>query len=532
MPDPNARPLHGISVVTPTLDRPEEIRALLHNLAEQSHGPPELVLVDGAPPEMTATQTVVRSSRLSGHVVAILPRGEAIRNFVQTGALDLVRKDAELTVFSVVPDSASIDSLAARYGRVAPLRSSDEKYPVRILRELLDMAHGRCLWSAAAQERWRRRDVEAKTVTERVKRWGKEVACLPFANARGIRVLERLERYASRVLCPTDDYGKLYRKLRPTLVFNGSHVHSQIAIQAVQAAQWLGIPTAAFIFSWDNLTSQGRILPAYDYYLVWNDDLKQQLLKIYPEIRSENVFVTGTPQFDFHFRRNSYWSRGEFCDRTGADPERPIVLYSTGVAVHMPGEPLIVEQIADMLAEMKDLGSPQLLVRVYPKDRTRRFDELRQRRSDILFPDARWIEAWLTPTEADNRVLTNTLRHVDVGVNVASTVSLELCMFNKPALNVAYNPPGMSVRVPYARYYEYDHYRPVVESGATQLARTPEEMRALLREALTCPSRHERERRALIQRMFGDSLDGRSNERVAETLLKLASKTDNGCEGV
>ena len=113
------------------------------------------------------------ADRIKGHVVAVLPRGEAIRNFAQTGALDLVRERAELTVLSVVPDSASINALSARYQRVLPLRSNDERYPVRILRDLLDMAHSRCLWSPASQERWRLRDVEANTLSKRLKRWGK-----------------------------------------------------------------------------------------------------------------------------------------------------------------------------------------------------------------------------------------------------------------------------------------------------------------------------------------------------------------------
>jgi hypothetical protein len=297
-----------------------------------------------------------------------------------------------------------------------------------------------------------------------------------------------------------------------------------VAIQAVQAAQWLGIKTCTFIFSWDNLTSQGRILPPYDYYLVWNEALKRQLVDIYPGIRPDQVFVTGTPQFDFHFDPASYWSREEFCAKVGADPGRPLVLYSTGMPNHMPGEPLIVEQIADFLADMADLGPPQLLVRVYPKDRTGRFDELKARRSDIIFPAARWVDAWLTPTEDDNRMLTNTVRHVDAGINVASTISLELCMFDKPALNVGYNPPGIeSVRVPYARYYEFDHYRPVVESGAVEVAWTADEMRRMLREALTNPKRRSAQRQELIRRMFGDTLDGRSHERVAQVLLTLAA---------
>ena len=51
-----------VSVVTPTLDRPEEVRALLANLAAQTHRLFEVVLVDAAPPGMDKTHTIVQSS--------------------------------------------------------------------------------------------------------------------------------------------------------------------------------------------------------------------------------------------------------------------------------------------------------------------------------------------------------------------------------------------------------------------------------------------------------------------------------------
>src|ERR1700730_13623604 len=48
-----------------------------------------------------AKKTGMRSAQKHPHVVAILPRGEAIRNFVYTGALDEVARYAELSVLSV-----------------------------------------------------------------------------------------------------------------------------------------------------------------------------------------------------------------------------------------------------------------------------------------------------------------------------------------------------------------------------------------------------------------------------------------------
>ena len=460
-------------------------------------------------------------------LVAIMPRGEVIRNFVYTGALDEMARKADVAVLSVLPNSDFEDLLRCRYRDVFPLQEVREKWIVNIEREILEMAHGRWLWSEAAQERWRLRDMEASTRRQQLKRWTKKLASYPFASRPGLNLLSKVERASSRWLRTTDEYVRLYKEVEPSLVFNGSHVHSHVAIQAVQAARWLGIPTATFLFSWDNLTSQGRIIPHYDYFLVWNEAIREQLLQIYDRIRPEQVFVTGTPQFDFHFRPEFYWTREEFCARVGADPTRPIVLYSTGMANHMPGEPQIIERIADMLKEMTDLNAPQLLVRIYAKDLTGRFEGLKKRRPDILFPEVPWEPAWLTPKFEDAYLLTNTLRHAAVGINVASTVSLELCMFDKPVINVGYNPEGVEASlVDYARYYHFDHYRPVVESGAVAVAGSEKEMKDMLRRALTEPQRDSVERRGLIEKMFGQTLDGRSGVRIAEQLIKLAGAED------
>jgi hypothetical protein len=463
-------------------------------------------------------------------IVALLPRGEAIRNFVYTGSLDELSRNAEITALSVIPTEELGRLLASRSFSLRPLETYPERYPVRLLREVLDLAHGRNLWSKAAQERWYLRDVEAVTSSEKLKRVGKKALCYPFANRPGLRLLSTLERTASRWLRTSDEFLRLYGELKPSLVFNASHVHSQLAIQAVQAAQWLGIPTATFIFSWDNLTSQGRILPAYDHYLVWNEDIRKQLLRIYPEVRPEQIVVTGTPQFDFHFRPEFYWSRATFCERIGTHPDRPIVLYSTGMANHMPGEDRVVEGIADMLLDMSDLGSPQLLVRVYPKDLTGRFNELKQRRKDILFPTIPWEPAFLTPKYEDLYLLTNTIRHCAAGVNIASTISLELCMFDKPTINVGYDPPGMDIHpISFGRYYQFDHYKPVVDSGAVEVVYSERDMSTRLRLALTCPEQASHQRRAFLRRMFDETLDGHSGSRVSRVLLDLASQSAPVC---
>ena len=52
-----------ISVVTPTLYRPQDVCALLSNLSKQAKLPEELILVDGAPNSIKATENLCKINR-------------------------------------------------------------------------------------------------------------------------------------------------------------------------------------------------------------------------------------------------------------------------------------------------------------------------------------------------------------------------------------------------------------------------------------------------------------------------------------
>ncbi|MBX9602056.1 MAG: hypothetical protein K2X35_13660 [Bryobacteraceae bacterium] len=456
-------------------------------------------------------------------MLAVLPRGEAIRNFVYAPTMEVLRKQCEVDLLSVVPGEESWKGLKECSPETQELVARDEAYPVRLLREILDVAHGRYLWSQAAQLRWEIRDHEADNFVAALKRSTKKIAAWTLGRPGSIDRLASIERQASRWFNRDNYYADYLQRRRPDLVFNASHVHSRIAVPVVQAAQWLGIPTATFLFSWDNLTSQGRILPAYDHYLVWNEDIRRQLLDIYPRVQASQITVTGTPQFDFHFQTEHFWTREEYCRRLGLSPRKPIVLYTTGMPNHFPGEERIVEGIGDALAAMTDLGPPQLVVRVYPKDRTSRFESLKQRRPDIHFPEIPWEPAWLTPKREDLPLWTNMLRHCEAGINICSTVTLELCMLDKPAINLAYDPPGMDIRpLSFARYYQFDHYRPIVASGALEYVASEDLLPQALDRALRAPGTRQNQRRELIRSFFGETLDGKSSHRVAAALAAFA----------
>ena len=66
------------------------------------------------------------------------------------------------------------------------------------------------------------------------------------------------------------------------------------------AARDLNIPTAVFIFSWDNLP-KGMLVVEADYYFVWSTHMKNELLYYYSNIKESQIRITGSPQFEGHF---------------------------------------------------------------------------------------------------------------------------------------------------------------------------------------------------------------------------------------
>src|SRR5262249_30585937 len=146
-----------------------------------------------------------KRNRRGSHIVTILPRGEAIRNFVYTGVLDEISREAKVTLLSVVPNSDLESKMREHCHEFIGLREVPEHSVVENIREVLDMAHGRWLWSKAAQYRWVVHDIEANG-DGRYKRALKKVMCRPFASRSGLGLLSRIERASSKALRTTDEY--------------------------------------------------------------------------------------------------------------------------------------------------------------------------------------------------------------------------------------------------------------------------------------------------------------------------------------
>ncbi len=463
------------------------------------------------------------------HIVLVAGRGEVLRNFLYSETLARLGREAEVTVLSVVTNEKLVRGFSSEVDRIIPLEQSTQPKLTAYLRALVESAHERWLWSAVARNAWELRDRRAKLAGRSLNRALLKSGARLLSHRPILRALTRLEQELTPRLGGKHGFDDLFARLQPDLVFNGSHVHGSAAELPLRVAHQMGIRTAGFIFSWDNLTSRSRIFVPYDDYLVWHAGMRRQLLEIYPEVGGDHVFVTGTPQLDYHFNPDFMLSREELCGRLGIDARRPFVLYTTGVDRHFPHEHLHVEQVARLLGEIGLEARPQLVVRTYVKGTSHEMRQLAERQlPDVVFPPVLWDSEWQTPRYDDLAIYTSLLAHTALGINAASTVSLELMIFDKPIINLRFDPPGTDLPwcLGYERHILFDHFRPVAESGATMVARSPEDMKQMLRRGLVEPAADSAARRRFLRSMFGDELDGNSGCRVAERLLALARKND------
>jgi hypothetical protein len=266
----------------------------------------------------------------------------------------------------------------------------------------------------------------------------------------------------------------------------------------------------------------------YDYWLVWHEGMKRQLLEIYPRIDPERVFVTGTPQMDFHFRPEFVLPRKELARRIGIDPRRPFILYTTGLDKHFPEEYRHVELVIRLLKDLDLPERPQLVVRNYIKGTSPEMKALSERKlEDVVFPPMLWDMAWATPCPEDLELYCSLLRHAAMSINAASTVTLEFMLANKPVINLDFDPPGSELAPcdGFKRHIRFDHFWPVAQSGGTMVATSEADMRRMLVAGLTQPEADGEARRAFVKTFFGGNATGSSGKQVAEVLSRLAAAT-------
>jgi hypothetical protein len=455
----------------------------------------------------------------------LIPDGGGVRNFLLGQFVNHLAPHP-VTIFHQIPEHLLPHYPTDRpveWRRILPL--SDTRLTL-LLRNALSFAHMH--WADTASMRylltlkfggsWRTRSAM------RAARFAGRLS----ASQRRIRRLDRLHAGLVQRSAEVSHYVRIFEEVRPSLLFCTTH-RALAGVPAVLAARKLGIPTVAFIFSWDNLSSKGRIVAPFDYFLVWSELMRHELAQYYPDVPLDRIFVVGSPQFDPYRDRSLLWTRDEFFSRIGADPSRPLICYSGGDRTIYPAEDQFVRVLLELVRSGRITRRPQVLLRPAPVDDGARYDAVRAAFPELIYAPAGWFhidpENWtrVVPQPSDVQFLANLTQHADLNVNLASTMTLDFAIHDKPVVNVAFDPvmPPPLGRPLWDLYYKFEHYRPVVELGAARFARSEDELADHINAYFEDPTLDRDSRRRFVQ-LENDGPVGHAAARIADALTVIA----------
>ena len=286
----------------------------------------------------------------------------------------------------------------------------------------------------------------------------------------------------------------------------------------------------AYIPSWDNVSTKNRMVFNYDGYLVWNEHSKNELHDFYPNTKERPVYAVGSPQFDVFSQARFHVLQSEFCNEQGLDQVLPIVVYAIG-SPNFLKERYGAEYMAKRVAEGK-LGNIQLLVRPHPIHDNGEMCELFSRFGPkVRVQKTRNAGRELTKRTQDKSEIVewvNTFRHANVVVNLSSTVTIDAAIFDRPVVNLNFDPqPGQADQQLVKEInYKWSHFKPIAESGGVWLVDNFDELESAVKAYLESPSLHRQERRWIAQNVCG-YLDGRCGERFADAIVEFCSSRKN-----
>lgn len=276
---------------------------------------------------------------------------------------------------------------------------------------------------------------------------------------------------------------------KPAVVFCSNQRNTQ-AISTLLAARDLGIPTVCFVQSWDNVPKAMHVVET-DYYLVWSDLMKEELLKYYPFIKAHQVFVTGTPQFEMHYKTALLESRDTFFKRYNLDVNKKYICFSGDDETTSPLDQFYLEDLANVVRSLNSKGwNLGIIYRKCPFDISDRYRQILESNKDVineLTPYWEQIDGRgdMMPMPEDFGMLYNVCEHSEFVSNVCSSTVFDFVAHHKPCIYYNYEQPQLKKGIrDIGQNYNYVHFRSMPSKDAVIFCINKNELESIVVDVL------------------------------------------------
>lgn len=351
------------------------------------------------------------------------------------------------------------------------------------------------------------------------------------SNKNGIIRLQKKMEQAERQTSYFRHCLEVLKKERPEVLFC-SNQRALTTVAPILAARELRIPTACFIFSWDNLPKGTKVLDT-DYYFVWSVQMKEELVTYYPWLDVAKIFVTGTPQFQVHFKSQLRIEEPEFYSRYNLKNGRKYLCFSGDDITTSPRDQVFLRDVAMAVKELNSTGNDiGIIFRRSPVDFSERYEEVLNEFADIIIPIApAWDaigEHWneVIPNEYDNTLQISIIHHTFMVINLGSSMVFDYASYKKPCAFINYNPEGEKMSKDVSVIYRYVHFRSMPDKNSVLWINSKEEIQNIITEVLAGKVDQTIQSAEKWFRIINEHPPQEATARIAKAIFEIA-KTNN-----
>jgi len=318
-------------------------------------------------------------------------------------------------------------------------------------------------------------------------------------------IWDRAERLFVPALCR-----KIFQEHAPGAVITASGGAEGHDIPFLLEARRRGIPLVAVDSNIDVFEFRYFSRPRFvDQWALFSDVQKNEAMN-FAGIEEKNITVTGPIRHDYYFREFKPEPREIFLQRLGLDPSSKLITYGAKIPIMYPWNADIIRCLNEAIREKKFGTNAKLHIRFDPGHDPLQYGD--------LLDGVTWERAEQC---SERSYIANLLYHSDVVVSVGSTFSLEACIVGSPSVWIGFDGyASLPLEESYRYIYTLPLFTRLLKTGGIPLARTPEELVALIKNYLKNRNLDSEKRRDLIVQEYGNC-DGRAGERVFEVISKI-----------
>jgi len=258
---------------------------------------------------------------------------------------------------------------------------------------------------------------------------------------------------------------KVYKEYKVTDLLMAGY-SSKSALSLARTAQKNGLNIWLTINSWKDFFVNSYIPFNPTKIFSWNEGMKKQIVSLNSHIEQNSIEVVGNLSFDRFYNYTPVNSIDYYSTKYGFNKNRPIILYTMISPRAYPHEKDIIELINKRLIEKfeDEEQRPIIVLRSNPIDETELVNSY-YTGNNVVYADNYFDASYKNAVfcqlgEGENEWL-DLLHYCKLNINVASTVTLEALLMNKPVINIEFSPSGKKDQE-LSRYSSAPFYKPLL----------------------------------------------------------------------